>query len=453
MRRADERPAIHHPMGSLRRAFLFWRITLSLKELNEKREKLVVDARAALDEIKKNTDEARAAELDTRHDTIMSEFDRVEATIKREQRVADAEKSMEERAEAARKKQRPTGTDTDASARDDGAAPEYRQVFYKFLGSGADLGELSAEERAVLKAGAVSPDKEKRVQTVGTTTAGGFTVPVELANVLVKSMKAWGPMYDEDICTVISTSNGNSIKIPTIDDTSVAAEKKAGEGTALTDDGGKDATFGQKSLDSYGYDTEFVRFSLELSRDSIFNMESLLGELLGERLGRIANSELTTADGSGDPNGIVTASSLGKTAAAQAAVTYDEIIDLVHSVDPAYRQSPKVRFMFNDLTLAALRKLKDGDGRYIWTMGDVQNGVPGNILGYRYSINQAMASLASGNKTMLFGDFGKYFVRKVGTPMIGVLRERFWPDLGIAGLIYFDGELGDTAAVKHLIQA
>src|SRR5690606_3040040 len=128
-----------------------------------------------------------------------------------------------------------------------------------------------------------------------------------------------------------------------------------------------------------------------------------------QRLGRRANTELTTGDGNGDPNGIVTASTLGKTAAAAAAVTYDEIIDLVHSVDPAYRASPKTRFMFNDSTLGVLRKLKDGEGRYIWTAGDVQNGVPGTILGYRYSINQAMAGVATGEKSMIFGDFGKYF--------------------------------------------
>lgn len=427
---------------------------MSLKDLTEKREKLVVDARAALDEITKNTDESRAAELDQRHDAIMADFDKTEKLIEREQRMADAEKRISDRAAEERAKKRPTGADTEGRGADEPVALEYREVFYKFLSTGADLGEMEPEERKVLRDGAVKlKNGEFRAQTAGTTTAGGYTVPTELANTIIKSMKMWGPMYDEDVCTVINTTSGNPIKIPTVDDTGVAAVKKTGEAQALTDDGSKDVTFGQKSLDSYGYDTEFVRFSLELSRDSIFNIESLLGELLGERLGRIANSELTTADGSGDPNGVVTASTLGKTAVATGAVTYDEIIDLVHSVDPAYRQSPKVRFMFNDLTLAALRKLKDGDGRYIWTMGDIQTGVPGNILGYKYSINQAMANLATGNKTMLFGDFGKYFVRKVGAPTIGVLRERFWPDLGIAGLIYFDGELGDTAAVKHLIQA
>lgn len=423
---------------------------MPIKDLEEKRSKLLHDAREALDEITKNTDEARAGELDARHDTIMAEFDRTEKLIEREQKLADIEARANARAEENRKKQRPTGDDTEGRGTDHGNAPEYREVFYKFLAGGASFDELTAEERSVLKAG-VQSAKEFRAQTTS-ATAGGYTVPTELADFIVKSMKAWGPMYDEDIATVISTSGGNVITIPTVDDTAVTAEKHT-EGTALTDDGGKDVTFGQKELAAYVFDTEFVKFSMELAQDSYFNIESLLGNLLGERLGRIANRELTVGDGSGDPNGVVTASSLGKTAAAVAAVTYDEIVDLVHSVDPAYRQSPKVRFMFNDLTLAAIRKLKDGDGKYIWTAGDVQGGVPGTLLGYRYSVNQAMANLATGNKTMLFGDFSKYYVRKVGAPVIGVLRERFWPDLGIAGLIRFDGELGDTAAVKHLIQA
>ncbi|MBZ9973500.1 phage major capsid protein [Mesorhizobium sp. BR1-1-12] len=426
---------------------------MSLKDLNEKRGQLVTQAREALDAIKKNTDEARAAELDSRHDAIMADFDKIEATIAREERVAAAEARINAAAEEERKNKRPVSNGEGRGA-DTEEKLEYRTVFYKYLASGASLDELSGEERAVLKGGVVAP-AEKRVQvsTQGTsTTAGGYTVPVELSNQIVKSMKMWGPMYDEDICTTISTSNGVTIKIPTVNDTASTVVQHS-EGAAMTDDNSKDVAFGQKSLESYGYDTEWVKFSLELARDSIFNMESLLGQLLGERLGRRANIELTTGDGTGDPNGIVTASTLGKTAAAVAAVTYDEIIDLVHSVDPAYRASPKVRFMFNDLTLAALRKLKDGDGRYIWTMGDVQNGVPGSILGYRYSINQAMASLSTGNKVMLFGDFGKYYVRKVGAPMIGVKRESYWPDLGIAGLIYLDGELGDAQAVKHLITA
>lgn len=414
---------------------------MSLKELTEKRAKLVVDARAALEEIKKNTDEARATELSERHDKIMAEFDTVDTNIAREQKLAEIEKRDEE----ARAKMRPIPKDGESRGQDEGAKTEYRDVFRKIV-SGVQVGDLSTEERAVLRAGVA----EFRAQST-TNSAGGYTVPTTLAGFIVKSMAMWGPMYDENICTTISTSGGEQINIPTIDDTTTAVAKHT-EGTALTDDNGVDVTVGQKVLNAYMFDTEFVRWSIELSQDSIFNWEELLGSLLGERLGRRANTELTTGDGTGDPNGIVTASTLGKTAAAVAAITADELIDLQHSVDPAYRASPKCRFMFADQTFKIIRKLKDGQGQYLWDPGI--SGSPGpSLLGMPYSINQAMPAATTGLKSVLFGDFGKYYVRKVGSPIIGVMRERFWPDLGIAGLIRFDGELGDAAAVKHLIQA
>lgn len=419
------------------------------KELIEKREKLVHDAREALDEIKKNTDEARAAELEKRHDDIMAEFDRNETQIAREQRMADAEKRLEERAAEERAKKRPVAGG-EGRGQDEGAQVDYRHAFHRYVQERGDMSALSDEERTALRAG-VAP-QEARAQTAGTTTAGGYTVPTELSDEIIVSMKAWGPMYDEDICTVMNTTSGNPIDMPTIDDTDKVVAKHT-EAGAVTDDDGSDAEFGKKTLTAYAYDTEWVKFSWELAQDSIFNFETLLGGLLGQRLGRRANTELTTGDATGDPQGIVTGSTLGKTATATAAITYDEIIDLVHSVDPAYRGSPKVRFMFNDNTLGALRKLKDSENRYIWSAGDVQKGVPGSILGYRYSINQAMDSLAAAKKVMVFGDFSKYFVRKVGGIVMFVARERFAPDIGLLGLIRLDGALGDTAAVKHLITA
>ncbi|MBZ9888118.1 phage major capsid protein [Mesorhizobium sp. BR1-1-3] len=424
---------------------------MTLKELNEKRGRLVTQAREALDAIKANTDEARAGELDARHDAIMADFDKIESDIAREQRMVAAEERINRAAEEERKARRPTGEDTEQRGQSDGNKTEYREVFHKFLSNGATLDALNEEERKVLRAGVVA-DMEKRVQTGGTNTAGGYTVPVELQNMLVKAMKAWGPMYDGNIVSELNTSSGNALPIPTTDDTGNTGVAGT-EGTALTDDGSADATFGQKQLEAYDFNTKFVKFSWQLAQDSIFNMESLLADLLGERLGRLANAQLTTGTGSSAPNGIVTASSLGKTAASATAIASDELIDLLHSVDPAYRQSPKVAFQFNDLTLAAIRKLKDGQGNYLWQMGDITKGQPGTLLSYRYYINQAMANIATGNKTVLFGDFGKYWVRKVGAPVIGVLRERFWPDLGIAGLIRFDGELLDTKAVKYLAQA
>lgn len=417
---------------------------MSLTELQEKRGRLVTQAREALDEIKTNTDESRAAELEARHDAIMADFDKVEANIAREERLAKAEAAAEE----ARAKARPNMGGDEARGVEELKKPEYREAFIELARAGFDPQAISAEARDVIRAGV----SEFRAQTAGTNSAGGYTVPTELANVIDKTMKMWGPMYDEAICTVLNTASGNPLDFPTVDDTAVAVAKHT-EAGAMTDDGGVDATFGKMTLNAYAYDTEWVQISMELLQDSNVNIETFIGELLGERLARRVNTELTTGDGTGDPNGIVTASSLGKTAAGAAAVTADEIIDLLHSVDPAYRVSPKARFMFNDSTLAAIRKLKDGQGQYLWQMGDIRTGEPGRLLGQPYSINQAMASLATGNKTIIYGDFSKYYVRKVGAPVVGVRREYYWPNIGLAGIVRLDGDLIQSGAVKHLIQA
>lgn len=423
---------------------------MSLTELQEKRGRLVTQAREALESINKNTDEVRAAELEARHDTIMADFDKVEKAIEREERQAAIEGRLSARVDEERRRKRPMGSDEETRGGDEGGKLEYREAFHRWVQVAGDMSALNDEERSVLRGG-VAP-REVRTQTVGAPSGGGYTVPTELSNEIIKSMKAWGPMYDEDVCTILPTASGHPIDMPTVDDTGTGVDKHI-EGTPPTDDGSKDAVFGKKTLSAHTYDTQWVKFSYELAQDSIFNMDTLLGGLLGERLGRRANAELTIGDGTGDPQGIVVGSGLGKTAAATAAITYDDVIDLIHSVDPAYRSSPKVGFQFHDTTLAALRKLKDGEGRYIWSMGDVQKGVPGSILGYRYHINQAMDTLAAAKKVMIFGDHGKYFVRKVGGIVLFVARERFAPDIGLLGLVRLDGRLGDTAAVKHLITA
>ena len=411
----------------------------TIKELRQEQARIATNARAKFNEITNSTDEARAAEIEREFDAMMADHDKIGGKIERLQKLESAESRANDGDD-----RRPKGEDKQARGADEGVKLEYREVFARFV-CGHDMGQ---EERAILQRG----QSEARAQTAGTTTAGGFTVPTELLNQIEISMKAHGPMYDGAVTSEIRTASGNPLKMPTVDDTAKVAAAHT-EGGAVTDDGGEDVTFGQKSLDAYSFDTEWIRWSWELDMDSIFSMEALLGSLLGERMGRTANAQLTTGTGSSAPNGIVTASTLGKTAASATAITSDEIIDLIHSVDPAYRASPKAAFMFNDTTLAAIRKLKDGQGNYLWQMGDVTKGVPGTLQGYRYYVNQAMDSIATAKKVAIFGDLGKYYVRKVGGPITFVARERFAPDLGILGLIRFDGELANTGAVKHLITA
>jgi len=411
------------------------------KDLREKMARIATEARAKLAEVTDKTEEARAAEVEREFDAMMAEHDRLSGMAQRMEKADAAIRA----AQGVDLSKRPVAERTSVPAVDAGAAVDYRSAFYSMIANGGVEG-LDAEVRQVLRGA------ELRTQTAGTNSAGGYTVPTELATFIEKAMVATGPMYDSSLFTVINTTGGNTFNIPTVDDTSVSAVAHT-EGGAVTDDGGSDVTFGQKTLGAYAFDTEWVRWSYELANDSILNMESLLGELLGERMGRIANSKLTTGSGSSDVEGIVTNSGLGKTAAGAAAVTADEIIDLIHSVNPAYRSAPNTALMMNDSTLAAVRKLKDGQGNYLWQMGNYQAGIPQNILGYNVVVNQAMDSLAASKKVMLFGDMSKFYVRKVGAPSLFVARERFAPDYGILGYIRFDGVLTNTAAIKHLITA
>jgi len=292
-----------------------------VKDLREKMANIATEARSKLSEVKDDTPEERASEIEREFDAMMADHDKLAAKVERLGKVEAALRAGEE----IDFDRRPTFENRSAPAVDNGLTMDYRAAFAEMIANGGE-GYVDQEVRNVLK--------EHRVQTGGTTTAGGFTVPTELATFIDKAMIATGPMYRSDLFTVINSADGRPFNIPTIDDTAVTAEAHT-EGTQPTDDGGKDATFGQKSVSAYAFDSEWIRWSAELNADSVLNMESLLGELVGERLGRIANSKLTTGSGSSDVEGIVTNSALGKTAAATAAITADEIIDLIHSVDPA----------------------------------------------------------------------------------------------------------------------
>lgn len=436
---------------------------MTLRELQEKRTGLLKAARARLDEINSNTDESRTAELEAQHDAGLAVLDALDVKIKRSQdmtaREEAAARDEEERANAEqrnRENRRPGlgGGETPAGGSGgEQPAATHDSVFRHYLQHGA--ADLNTEERAILMQHRHMPARgEQRAQATGTDAAGGYIVPEALAPEIDKAMAVWGPMWDADIVRELPTSAGNPIPWPTVDDTAKTGALKA-ENASVTDDGGNDVVFGEKTLGAYIYDTEMVRIPIELLQDAAFDVPALMEDLFGERLGRTANTALTTGSGSGQPNGIVTAASAGKTAASATALDADEIIDLVHSVDPAYRASPKCRFQFNDTTLGSLRKLKDGDGNYLWQMGDVRLGEPALILDKPFSVNQAMVDAATGTVPIIFGDHGRYIVRKVNGFIVLTLRERYAEkfQVGMIGFKRFDGELLNTAAVKKLTMA
>jgi HK97 family phage major capsid protein len=192
--------------------------------------------------------------------------------------------------------------------------------------------------------------------------------------------------------------------------------------------------------------------------DNAVDLANEIGGLLGERIGRTQETYLTTGTGSSQPGGVVTGSTLGVTAASAAAIAADELISLLHSVDPAYRRDPSCGFMMHDNIAAAVRKLKDSQNRYLWDMDALKNGQPAMLLGKPVTINQSMqSSIATGTKTVLFGAYKKFKIRDVKAIRIRRLTERY-ADADQEGFIAFmrtDAKLlnAGTNPIKHLIQA
>lgn len=291
-------------------------------------------------------------------------------------------------------------------------------------------------------------DLERRAQGVATDAAGNYTVPEEF----VRSLEVALLMYANlrQVCKVIRTESGADLPMPTANDTGNTGAILT-ENTAATE---QDVTFGQLILQAYKTTSKLVKVSTELLEDSALDFAGELGSLLGTRLGRIEGSLTTTGTGTGQHRGIVTAATLGKTAASATAITLDELLDLKHSVDPAYRTNGG--WMFNDSTLKAIKKLVDSEGRRLWQAA-VAGGEPDTIDGDPYTINQAMASIATTNKTVLYGDFMYYVIRDVRETRMYRLEERF-RDADQTGFVMFkrsDGDLLDagTNPVKYLAQA
>jgi HK97 family phage major capsid protein len=187
------------------------------------------------------------------------------------------------------------------------------------------------------------------------------------------------------------------------------------------------------------------------------NLPAMLGEMLGERIGRIQNTHFTTGAGTTLPFGITVQSTLGATGSAGGGIAYVDLVNLEHSVDIAYRQQGSA-FMMHDTKVAALKKLLGTDGRPIWLPAQessMSRGFPATLLGYPVWTNNDMATaVTTGTKAVLFGALSKYLIREVVGVTLLRLDERYADFHQVAFLAFAraDGNLlnAGTNPIKHL---
>ena len=404
----------------------------TIQQLREQRANIYETQKAILDRADTEGRAPTADEL-AAYNKADTDYEAVDADITRRETVEAREKAM------ARTSLPGIGSPAPEPESDPDAV--YAAAFGAWLRN--SMGDLSPEHKAALRGG--FQKVENAAGTAG--SAGGYAVPPGFRDVFVETQKWFGPMLQE--AEVIDTDSGANLQWPTNDDTGNVGAILA-ENTQVTE---QDVTLGTASLDAYMYTSKLVRASYQLLQDKP-DFDTWLSQKLGERVGRILNQHFTTGSGVAQPDGIVTSATVGVTGAGSIATTggvsFDNIIDLTESLDPAYGNGAGMKFMGHQSVRKALRKVKDTGGRYVWEPS-TQVDQPNLVYGYPFVLNNDMATVAVNSKSLLFGNIRQaYVIRIVKGLTVMRLNERY-ADYLQAGFLAFeraDGTLQDGNAVR-----
>lgn len=404
-------------------------MALSAKALREKQEAVEKTMRTHRDKITADdykydaADEAAWTRMNDEHSQLASQIRQIEqADDILKEREAGKDNREKLRSEQG-KKSRKVNPDAPLTAEERTTAVA-GYVLRFIVGAGLMLGESTrsamekAKRQGVIAAGrrglniklsrTTEVQAHQRALAFGAGAGNvGVLGPDGFINALEINMLAHGPMAQ--VATILRTDNGRPINAPYADDTGNEGDI-VGEAASVS--ATQDPTFNEQIWNAFKIRSKKVIFSSEADEDSMFDLATLLGQMLGERLGRGQNRYCTTGTGTGQHEGVVTGSGLGVTAVSTTAFTSDELINLEHSVDVAYRMN--CSYMMHDTILAFVRKLKySGTGQYIFDFGKGGNGT---INGNRVQINNHMASaLTTGQRLVLWGDFSKFILRQVNT--------------------------------------
>lgn len=237
------------------------------------------------------------------------------------------------------------------------------------------------------------------VLSEGTDADGGYLVPEEFERQIIAGLDEANVI--RSLAKVITT--GSERKIPVAASHSTA--QWTAENAAYTE---SNPTFDQKQIDAFKL-TDLIRVSTELLQDSAFDLESYISAEFARAFGIAEEQAFCVGTGTGQPTGIFTANggTVGVTAAANNAITADELISLVYALKSPYRRNAK--FLMNDATVSVIRKLKDLNGAYLW-QPSVQVGEPDRLLGYELYTSPYVPTIAAGALTVAFGDFKNYWI-------------------------------------------
>lgn len=349
---------------------------MNITELREKRKKLWKTMEGYLD-THRNSMGVLSAEDDATYNKMEADLDSLTSEIKRMERKDAIEAELNKAVNEAIK-ETPQNADTVKNGKIGRASDDYRDDFDRHLRGKKLIHNVLSE---------------------GVDADGGYLVPDEFERDIVMQLEEENVV--RSLAKVITTQHGR--KIPVANGHSVA--QWTAENAAYTE---SNPTFGQKQLDAFKL-TDLCRVSVELLQDSAFDIEEYLMKEFARAFGIAEEEAFCVGTGTNQPTGIFTANggTVGVTATSATAITADELISLVYALKSPYRRNAK--FLLNDATVSAIRKLKDQNGAYLW-QPSIQAGQPDRLLGYELYTSPYVPVVAAGALAVAFGDFKNYWI-------------------------------------------
>jgi HK97 family phage major capsid protein len=281
---------------------------------------------------------------------------------------------------------------------------------------------------------------EKRQMT---TANNSGTVPQGFYEVMQEQLRYTGPWGNEAVgYTILTTASGEDIKVPTQTGFSTGSATAEAAAFAVSN-----PTTSSLTLRAHKFGT-LITVSRELLEDAGIDLVGFLGRQAGNAVGNIVNDKLANGTGTVEPRGIFVAAGSGvRGTATNFEFSTDDLIDLVHSVDSAYASRPSTGFQMRRASLSVLRKLKDGEGRFIY---DPTQGTQALLLGYPVFENPHAPAIGTAAKPVIFGDMSSYHVRQVGGVEIARSDDAYFVNdlVAFRVSVRVSGDLGQSAAVK-----
>ena len=385
----------------------------------------------AFEEFKKSNDERLAAiEKDEGRSELEEKTDRINDELGRLSAAVD---------ELAKKANRPGAPGAEG---DEALQAEHKSAWIKWVRKGDDAGLA---------------DIERKAMNVGTPADGGYAVPIQQDRDIMRLLTDLSPM--RQVCRVMTVGTEDYRKLVNLGGT---ASGWVGETDARPATAGPTLAQLKPSFGELYANPEVTQKALD---DIFFNVEGELSQDISESFAVLEGKAFLSGTGTNQPVGLLTAKTSAEADSARAFGTVqhiatgvadnfpakdpaDILIDLIYSMKAGYRTG--AQFMVNSMTLATMRKWKDGQGNYIWQPA-IQNGQPGSIFGYGYVTNEDMPSAGAGAIPVVFGNFQQAYIifDRVG---IRSLRDPYTnkPFVGFYTTKRVGSMIANTQAVKFL---